>query len=154
MLASAETADVVAGTMTKYNPSLMVVDPVMVSTSGSQLLPHDALHIYMRQILPLTTILTPNIPEARLLLQEAGVDVPDLQHGNIQQALVNVARGLRKLGPRNVLLKGGHMPLEENLATASQELTGAVIVDVLCHGNKVTLYKSKYRESRNTHGTV
>jgi hydroxymethylpyrimidine/phosphomethylpyrimidine kinase len=72
MLASAEVASVVAEAIRKHNVSSTVIDPVMVSTSGAQLLPENAVQILLKDLLPITTILTPNLPEAKLLLKEAG----------------------------------------------------------------------------------
>ena len=153
MLASAETANTVADALRLHSNPLTVVDPVMVSTSGSQLLPKDALRIIRERILPLTTVLTPNIPEAQLLLQDAGLEVPEPQHGHSQSALLRIAGALRKLGPKYVLLKGGHMPLNDDLETASTDLPRAIVLDILCAEDEVVFHKSRYQESKNTHGT-
>ena len=73
MLASAETVSVVASAIKAHEVSCAVVDPVMVSTSGAQLLPTKAVKTLLSDLLPVTTILTPNLPEAKLLLREAGL---------------------------------------------------------------------------------
>lgn len=75
----------------------------MVSTSGAQLLPNIAVLNLRTQLLPLTTILTPNIPEARLLLKNAELEAPETKS---LDDIVNIARTLQSLGPRYVLVKG------------------------------------------------
>jgi hydroxymethylpyrimidine/phosphomethylpyrimidine kinase len=76
----------------------------MVSTSGAQLLPQEAISTLIKLLLPLTTVLTPNLPEAKLLLQSAGVELKDPE--NVED-IVAMAHKIQGLGPRWVLLKGG-----------------------------------------------
>lgn len=103
MLASAELADAVAVQLDRLraaSPELpIVIDPVMVATSGSQLLADDAVAA-LRRILPRASLITPNLPEAAALL---GVSVAD----NLD-AMLDQACRLRELGAKRVLLKGGH----------------------------------------------
>ncbi|KAE8860463.1 hypothetical protein PTNB73_08073 [Pyrenophora teres f. teres] len=108
MLASAETIEIVADALRRHNISTSIVDPVMVSTSGSQLLPETAVSTLIKLLLPLTTLLTPNLPEAKLLLQTTRTDVTEPQ--NVDD-IVALAHRIRELGPKWVLLKGGHLPL-------------------------------------------
>src|SRR4029453_11106410 len=68
MLANKEVIDAVAGALEHYRPEFIVLDPVMVATSGARLLERDALDALRSRLFPLATILTPNIPEAELLL--------------------------------------------------------------------------------------
>lgn len=93
MLCDAAIAAVVADRLEHYRPEFLVVDPVMVSTSGAELLSPDAVAIVTDRIFPLATLVTPNVSEARALTDS--VD-PAVQ-----------ARELRKMGCRNILLKGG-----------------------------------------------
>ncbi|MDE6065872.1 MAG: bifunctional hydroxymethylpyrimidine kinase/phosphomethylpyrimidine kinase [Duncaniella sp.] len=93
MLCNAEVADAVAGRLEHHRCPNLVVDPVMVSTSGARLLDDEAVDLIVRRIFPLSALVTPNIYEARTL---TGESTPDLQ-----------ARMLFDLGCRNVLLKGG-----------------------------------------------
>lgn len=79
----------------------------MVSTSGAQLLPSSAISNLLTDLLPLTTILTPNIAEAKLLLHHADIPSP---HISSLADLVDLATRVQSLGPRHVLLKGGHFP--------------------------------------------
>src|SRR3546814_3997793 len=100
MLASAEVIHAVADTLEAYRPRHVVLDPVMVATSGARLLEADALDALRTRLLPMATVLTPNTPEAELLLGRpiddgAAADEADL--------------ALRSLGAGAVLLKGGHL---------------------------------------------
>jgi hydroxymethylpyrimidine/phosphomethylpyrimidine kinase len=83
-----------------HRPPHVVVDPVMVATSGAKLLADDALDAMRTRLLPLATVLTPNIPEAELLLDHAIAD---------GESAANALGALRAMGPRAVLLKGGHL---------------------------------------------
>lgn len=150
MLASASTVDAVAEALKKHGKLITVVDPVMVATSGAQLLPNDAIHNLRTNLLPLTTILTPNIPEARLLLQNAGIETPDF---NSLDDIVDIARTVQSLGPRYVLVKGGHLPLAEDGRVSKEEADRNTIVDVLYDGREATVYETAYVPSKNTHGT-
>src|SRR5690606_31931460 len=100
MLASAEVIHAVADALEAYKPPHVVVDPVMVATSGARLLEADALDALRARLLPLATVLTPNIPEAELLL---GREIPDA--GAADEAVL----ALRATGAAAVLLKGGHL---------------------------------------------
>ncbi len=100
MLANAEVIHAVADALERYRPEHVVLDPVMVATSGARLLEPDALDALRARLIPLATIQTPNIPEAELLLCHtiANADAAD-------DALAE----LLALGSRAVLLKGGHL---------------------------------------------
>lgn len=101
MLASAEVIHAVADALEAHRPRAVVLDPVMVATSGAKLLADDALDALRERLLPLATVLTPNIPEAELLLGHAIAD-----DGDAEAALVE----LLALECGAVLLKGGHLP--------------------------------------------
>jgi hydroxymethylpyrimidine/phosphomethylpyrimidine kinase len=102
MLATAEVIACVADALERYAPPHVVLDPVMVATSGAKLLRDDALQALRARLLPLASIVTPNIPEAELLL---GHPVPDAA-----MAESALAEFVGDLGARAVLLKGGHLP--------------------------------------------
>ncbi|KAI9675401.1 MAG: hypothetical protein M1817_001305 [Caeruleum heppii] len=123
---------------------------VMVATSGAQLLPQAAVRALRTELLPLTTILTPNIPEARLLLQDAGQSVPEPR--NIGD-LVEITEAVRALGPKYVLLKGGHSPLSRDDQVAAADEDRAYVVDVLCGDGQPMYIRSEFLRSRSTHGT-
>ena len=100
MLANKQVIDAVADALERHLPAFIVLDPVMVATSGARLLEPDALDALRTRLFPLATVLTPNIPEAELLL---GRRIDD-------DAAADLAlEALRALGMKAVLLKGGHL---------------------------------------------
>ena len=101
MLANAEVIHAVAEALEFYRPRWIVLDPVMIATSGARLLEPDALTALRSRLLPLASIITPNIPEAELLLGHA--------IGGADAAAASLAP-LLALGVPAVLLKGGHLP--------------------------------------------
>lgn len=123
----------------------------MVATTGAQLLPELAIKTMREQLLPLTTILTPNVPEARALLKDAGRDFPEIQG---LDDLISLARALHQLGPQYILVKGGHLPLTKYRTVARAEEEHHLVVNVLYGGNdELEIFESDYVKSRNTHGT-
>ena len=100
MLANAEVIHAVADALEIHRPRYVVLDPVMVATSGAKLLADDALDALRTRLLPLATLLTPNTPEAELLL---GHPITD------GEAATRAMQALRGLGANAVLLKGGHL---------------------------------------------
>jgi hydroxymethylpyrimidine/phosphomethylpyrimidine kinase len=103
MLANAEVIHAVADALERHRPAHVVLDPVMVSTSGARLLETSALDALRTRLLPMATLVTPNLPEAELLI---GRDIGSVEamHGAID--------ALRGMGARAVLLKGGHLPAD------------------------------------------
>lgn len=101
MLADAAVIHAVADALEAHSPRFVVLDPVMVATSGARLLAADALDALRERLLPMASVITPNIPEAALLL---GHDIDDDDAADA--ALVQ----LLALDVRAVLLKGGHLP--------------------------------------------
>lgn len=101
MLANSRVINAVADALEAHRPAAVVLDPVMVATSGAKLLEDAALEALRRRLLPLATVLTPNIPEAELLL---GHPIPD------EEAAEGALVELLALGAGAVLLKGGHLP--------------------------------------------
>ncbi|MFT3761969.1 MAG: bifunctional hydroxymethylpyrimidine kinase/phosphomethylpyrimidine kinase [Pseudoxanthomonas sp.] len=102
MLANARVIDAVANALETHRPPFVVLDPVMVATSGAKLLEDDALHALRTRLLPLADIVTPNIPEAELLLGHAIADA-----AQAESALVEL---VDDCNANAVLLKGGHLP--------------------------------------------
>ncbi|KAK5653151.1 hypothetical protein OQA88_9250 [Cercophora sp. LCS_1] len=153
MLASAGTIDVVATAIEDHEVQTLVLDPVMVSTSGSQLLPSESLRALRTRLLPKATVVTPNLPEARLLLADAGyghLPVDNVKH------LEAVARAVHALGSKWVLVKGGHCPFRKDGALAKSSIDSEIVVDVLFGGelgDQLIKVQTPYQESRNTHGT-
>ena len=108
----------------------IVLDPVMVSKSGFKLLSEDAKETLIKELFPITTLITPNLPEVEEIL---GVEIKNID--DMKEAAIN----LKKLGPKAVLVKGGHL---EDDAT-----------DILYDGEKFIYLKQERINSKNTHGT-
>ncbi len=100
MLANARIIHAVADALEHYRPKHVVLDPVMVASSGAKLLAANALAALRTRLLPLATVITPNIPEAELLIGNA--------IGRADEAEAALVK-LRALGANAVLLKGGHL---------------------------------------------
>lgn len=152
MLSSAETIDVIAETLQAHQVPAIVLDPVMVSTSGAQLLPEKAVKVLRTKLLPITTILTPNIPEAQLLLKDSGVEAPEPAD---LPGLIELAKKVCAMGPKAVLLKGGHLPLTKDLKTTQDPKDAITVIDILYDSvtEETVLFDTEYLSSKNTHGT-
>ncbi|KAL8687734.1 MAG: hypothetical protein Q9218_006185, partial [Villophora microphyllina] len=150
MLASAEMIEIVADALERHGRPTCVLDPVMVSTSGAQLLPNDAITTLIRLLLPLTTILTPNIPEARLIIEHAGLVAREVESS---YDLVGLATSLQSLGPKNVLVKGGHLPVDTDYNVAQEPSDRRWVQDVLKTEDDIIFYTTDYMDHKNTHGT-
>src|SRR6516165_2836908 len=101
MLATTAIVEAVAATIAELELPNLVVDPVMIAKDGSRLLQQDAIASMIAELLPRAEVVTPNVPEAVAL-----VGFPIRTLDNMREA----ARRIRKLGPRVVVLKGGHLP--------------------------------------------
>lgn len=122
----------------------------MVATTGAQLLPEEAIRLLRQYLLSNTTILTPNFPEAKLLLSEAGKAVEDPKD---IEGLVAIAKSVQSLGPKYVLLKGGHLPFKKDGTVASIDAEKELMVNILYGEGQVTTIESAYYNTKNTHGT-
>jgi hydroxymethylpyrimidine/phosphomethylpyrimidine kinase / thiaminase len=141
MLANADVVRAVARVLKALSSPIpaLVIDPVCVSTSGHTLLERDALGALVTELLPLATVLTPNASEAALLLQqhsaEADTDAPASSlHLSSIEDMLRASRALCLLGPRAVLLKGGHVArgairLSDVEAAATGAASGSLRVD-------------------------
>jgi hydroxymethylpyrimidine/phosphomethylpyrimidine kinase len=136
MLATAEIAAVVADRMRRWQPRWIVLDPVMVAKSGHHLLDASAIAVLRKELLPLASVVTPNLPEAAVLLgEDAAADWP---------AMERTALRLLEQGGRAVLLKGGHLEARESpdLLAAPQglvRLDAERIATANTHGTGCTL---------------
>jgi hydroxymethylpyrimidine/phosphomethylpyrimidine kinase len=131
MLADADIIKTVADKLRQYQPKHIVLDPVMVATSGDSLIQSDAVQALIDQLIPLATVITPNIPEAVKLngkQTEQGFNAAE------------TAKALLENGANGVLVKGGH----------SQ---GASSDDILVTSRGQHLYSAERVETNNTHGT-
>ncbi|MFM7009693.1 MAG: bifunctional hydroxymethylpyrimidine kinase/phosphomethylpyrimidine kinase [Betaproteobacteria bacterium] len=136
MLGQTGVIEVVADRLGHHKPLHLVLDPVMVAKSGDLLLEQKAVGALREQLLPLATIITPNLPEAGVLLEMRAVETV--------REMRRVAERLRNLmthgGHRWVLLKGGHLP-------------GNDTIDILHDGDKMIELPGHRIQTRNTHGT-
>jgi hydroxymethylpyrimidine/phosphomethylpyrimidine kinase len=133
MLADARIIDIVANKLEQYNPNHIVIDPVMVATSGDLLLEPSAIASLKQRLLPIAQIITPNLPEAAALISQA-VPANDTEMRHMISELRNLNTGV-------ILLKGGH--LESSLDSN----------DLLIFPDHVDVFPAKRIITRNTHGT-
>jgi hydroxymethylpyrimidine/phosphomethylpyrimidine kinase len=133
MIASAEMVETVAGVLSTVDAPV-VVDPVSVSKHGDPLLDPEALDAVRTTMLPVATLLTPNLHEAAQL---SGVKVTD------EAGLRRAAEALLALGPRAVLVKGGHLA----------DGASADVVDLLTDGESEHVFRAPRLDNRHSHGT-
>jgi hydroxymethylpyrimidine/phosphomethylpyrimidine kinase len=127
-----------------------VVDPVIRSTSGYDLIDDAALNALIAELMPLARLITPNIPEAERI---TGLTIED------EDGMRRAARALREMGARAVLVKGGH--LKENadcglrIADYEKQASAGVLsaLDVLDDEGRVTVFREEWIETTNTRGT-
>lgn len=132
MLVNSAMITAVVQALAKWQHIPLVVDPVMIATSGASLLDDDAVLLLRSQLLPQASVITPNIPEAATLL--------GLPQATCENAMIEQAKQLLALGPTAVLLKGGHG-------------TGPSANDIFCDARGVHILKAVRISTRNTHGT-
>jgi hydroxymethylpyrimidine kinase/phosphomethylpyrimidine kinase len=124
---------------------------VIVSTSGSQLLPEAAMKTLIHELLPVAYLVTPNIPEANLIMREAGKTPPEVHD---LQGLKQLAASILELGPEYVLLKGGHLPLTKQGKVAVNDDDKEIVTNILVGRNGVVeVVEVPFQRSKNTHGT-
>ena len=130
MVASGELIKAIAARLRHYDAGNVVIDPVMVSTSGSALMRTDAVNTLVEELLPLATLVTPNIPEAEVL------------SGRTISTKEDMIEAAKQIGDENhcaVLLKGGHSVNDAN--------------DLLYAEGRLTWFQGKRIDNPNTHGT-
>ena len=130
MVASRELIQVIAQRLRFYNAKNVVVDPVMVASAGSSLIRQEAIQTLIRELLPISTLVTPNIPEAQVL---SGLSIANKE---------DMIRAAKRIGDRHrcaVLLKGGHSINDAN--------------DLLYNNGELTWFVGKRIDNPNTHGT-
>lgn len=133
MLADARIIKVVADKIRQYKPAHLVVDPVMVATSGDLLLEQSAISTLKEQLIPQADLITPNLPEGAALIDGT---VPENE-----DQMGNMIEELRALGAKAVLLKGGHLEKDDNSN------------DLLILAQTSELLSAKRFPTKNTHGT-
>lgn len=122
----------------------------MVATTGAKLLPDSAVETLCKEVVPAAFMLTPNIPEAKLILSAMGQTPPEIRG---LDDLRDLAVAVQMLGPQYVLLKGGHVPLTSDYKVAQTNEEKSVIANVLVSESVCEVIESPYRDSKNTHGT-
>jgi hydroxymethylpyrimidine/phosphomethylpyrimidine kinase len=130
MISNSEIIRVVAAKVREHGVSNFVVDPVMVATSGDRLLREDAVEALRTELLPLATVVTPNLPEAEVLI---GREIGTLD------AMREAAKAIVGLGAQSVVVKGGHLAGDAT--------------DVFYDGSGFTELPARRIETTSTHGT-
>ena len=133
MLYSAELIEAVAETLNNFRPHNIVLDPVMVAQSGDKLLQDEAIQAIKEHLMPVADVVTPNLPEAEVLLGQKIESYQDVQRA---------ARELSQVGGRSILIKGGHMA--ESKSTDLLYLT---------EEDRFVRLEADRIDSRNNHGT-
>jgi hydroxymethylpyrimidine/phosphomethylpyrimidine kinase len=132
MLSSAPIIAVIAAKIREYQLSPLVVDPVMVAKGGDLLLRDDARQALIKELLPLATVVTPNLHEAQVL---CGFEIHTLAE------MRKAAQIIYAMGTRNVVVKGGHLPAESDA------------IDLLYDGREFQEFRAARIQTRNDHGT-
>lgn len=130
MIANAQLIEVIAEKLSFYKAGNIVVDPVMIATSGARLISENAVEMLKSQLLPIADIVTPNIPEAEVL---SGMKISDKTDMEQAARLIADSYGCA------VLLKGGHSINDAN--------------DLLCENGGMTWFNGSRIDNPNTHGT-
>ena len=131
MLSTPAICETVADFLSAHPICPLVVDPVMVATSGDVLLQPEAIEIYKEKLIPLATVITPNLPEAEVL---SGMEI------ETEDDMRRAGEMLLAMGPAAVLIKGGHGK-------------GVTATDVLCTKDGISTYRAESIDTENTHGT-
>ena len=130
MVSSSSLIEMIAKKLKEYKAENIVVDPVMVATSGARLISEDAIETLKKELLPLATLITPNIPEAEVLSE---MDIVD------EESMVEAVKKISETFGCAILVKGGHQINDAN--------------DLLYRNDSFTWFKGKRINNSNTHGT-
>lgn len=136
MVSKISTINAISDKLQQYKPKNIVLDPVMISKSGFSLLRPESKAALIKRLIPLATIITPNIPEAEEILKEVEANITKIE---TIEDMEKAAKEIHKLGCKNVFLKGGHMQGEA--------------VDVLYDGKNTIQFYAERIHTKNTHGT-
>ncbi len=130
MLSGSDSMKAVAEKLRQHKPEITVIDPVMIAKGGCSLMHPDALETLISEIIPLSYLLTPNIPEAVTI---TGIKITGID--DMKKAAVMI----HEMGAKNVLIKGGHLHGDAE--------------DILFDGDNYQSYITKRIDTKNTHGT-
>jgi hydroxymethylpyrimidine/phosphomethylpyrimidine kinase len=131
MLSSSDIIETVAQELQRQSIAQLVVDPVMVAKGGDRLLQEDAVEALKTRLLPLATVVTPNLPEAEVL---TGITIRNTED------VRNAARAIVSMGAKSVVVKGGH-------------LAGKEALDIFYDGKGFREFSAPRIDTKNTHGT-
>lgn len=148
MLPTAEIIEAVARIVKENNLKNLVVDPVVRSTSGFDLIDEDALRALTETLFPLAVVVTPNLPEAERITKTKIETVADIE---------KAARAIQSLGAKNVLIKGGHFLNAEfegsRFEIRDSKSNRPIARDYLFVGSDLHVFDAEYIETTATHGT-
>lgn len=130
MVSNSKIIEIIVEKLIEYNVKNVVVDPVMISTSGSKLLNEDAIEVVIKKLLPVANIITPNIPEAEVL---SGMEIRTLAD------MLKSAEIISRMLSGSVLIKGGHLKSSAD--------------DLIFHDNQAIWIRGERVSNSNTHGT-
>ncbi len=136
MVSQPEIIEVITEKLIQYKVKKIVLDPVMISKSGHNLLEPESVKILVENLIPLATIVTPNLPEALEIMREMGENMDDIK---TEEEMKFVAKKIFSLGCKSVLIKGGHLEGDA--------------LDILYDGTNFYRYTNKRIQTINTHGT-
>ena len=131
MLSSSKIISTVSKCIKKYGFPI-VIDPVMIAKSKAKLLRDDAIEVLIKELIPLATVITPNIPEAEVI---SGIKINNIDDMKKAAKII-----VENYGAKSVVVKGGHLNSNES-------------IDILYHNGNYREYKSPRIETKNTHGT-
>jgi len=131
MLHKTEVIKCVYRVLKKYKLKNIILDPVMIAKGGAKLVNSNSIKHLKELLIPLCTVVTPNIPEAEILTDCSILNKEDM---------IKAAKKIISMGAKNVLLKGGH-------------LKNKMIFDILVSKNKVKIFPKRKIKTKNTHGT-
>jgi len=144
MLFNSDIVKTVVKVLKKYNITKVVVDPVMIASSGAKLLTDDTIEVVRSELLPIAYVLTPNIPEAEVLTGLTIKSIDDMK---------NAAKKLYDMGVKYPLIKGGHIAFNSQNVVAKNSKEATCITDVLYDGKDFYEESLEYIHTHNTHGT-
>ena len=131
MLHSSTTIYSVIKSLSKIKINKIILDPVMVAKGGAKLINNKSIKILKKILMKKVSLITPNIPEAEILTKTKI---------NSKEEMIHAAKILLKLGAKNVLIKGGHLP-------------GSFMTDIFLNKKEIAIFKNKKIKTKNTHGT-
>ncbi|OFI06789.1 hydroxymethylpyrimidine/phosphomethylpyrimidine kinase [Clostridium acetireducens DSM 10703] len=134
MVSKIETIEIIAEKLKQYKPKNIVLDPVMISKSGFDLLRPESKKALIEKLIPLSTLITPNIPETEAILSK----INNKEVETIED-MKKAAKDIYTMGPKSVLIKGGHLKGEA--------------IDILYDGKNISEFKNARINTKNTHGT-